>query len=249
MFESIVGSVPVSPKRRRLAAALSAVVHFLLIGIAVAVAFVHPRAWFITPPCAETMTTHLIFRLPSLRPPLPPSTQNREASAPMVAFRRASAAVSDLAVPIADAEGDNESARSAVTELVAGQIGGVCGCGVLGGLVGGMPAFSLPPVDLDLPPLPAAALRVGGGVSTPVKVIDVQPKYPPLARHAGIEGVVVLDATIDETGRVVDVRVLRSISALDRAAIEAVRKWRSAPVMVNGRAVPVLMTVTARFVL
>jgi protein TonB len=173
--------------------------------------------------------------------------QDRDAAAPILAFRRVSSAASDLAVPLVDVEGDDESATSSVTELSAAQIGGVCGCGVHGGVVGGMTAFSLPQVDL--PPLPAGALRVGGGVPTPVKVVDVHPKYPPLARHARIEGVVALDATFDETGRVVDVRVLRSTTALDRAAIEAIRKWRYAPVMVNGRAVAVLMTVTAHFVL
>ena len=60
---------------------------------------------------------------------------------------------------------------------------------------------------------------------------------------------VVLDATIDELGRVVDIRVLRSIASLDRAAIAAVRRWRYAPVILNGRATPVMMTVTAAFVL
>jgi protein TonB len=59
----------------------------------------------------------------------------------------------------------------------------------------------------------------------------------------------VLDATIDETGRVVNVHVIRSITALDRAAIDAVRQWRYAPFVVNGRAIAVMMTVTASFVL
>jgi len=47
----------------------------------------------------------------------------------------------------------------------------------------------------------------------------------------------------------VDVRVLRSITALDRAAIEAVQQWRYAPARLNGLPVRVLLTVTVAFTL
>ena len=70
-----------------------------------------------------------------------------------------------------------------------------------------------------------------------------------MRRLARIEGVVVLDAVIDATGRVTDVRVTRSIQALDQAAIDAVRQWRFTPTLLNGEPVSILLTVTVRFTL
>ena len=77
----------------------------------------------------------------------------------------------------------------------------------------------------------------------------IEPTYPVTARHAGIEGTVILEATIDASGAVQDVRVLRSIPLLDRAAMEAVARWRYTPTRLNGVAVPILLTVTVTFTL
>ena len=64
-----------------------------------------------------------------------------------------------------------------------------------------------------------------------------------------IEGTVILEASTDTYGRVVAVRVLRSIPLLDAAAVDAVRQWVYEPLLVNGRPRPVTFTVTVRFVL
>jgi protein TonB len=86
-------------------------------------------------------------------------------------------------------------------------------------------------------------------MQAPRKIVDVAPRYPIHAQQAHIEGVVVLDAVIDATGRVTDVRVTRSIRLLDQAAIDAVRQWRFTPTLLNGEPVSVLLTVTLRFTL
>jgi periplasmic protein TonB len=96
-------------------------------------------------------------------------------------------------------------------------------------------------------PQPPVILRVGGGIKPPVKVADMAPTYPPLARAAGVQGVVIVEAVIAEDGLVRDVRVLRSIPLLDAAAMEAVRQWRFTPTLLNGEPVPVVMTVTVAF--
>ena len=75
----------------------------------------------------------------------------------------------------------------------------------------------------------------------------VDPIYPEAARSARVSGVVILEASIDVQGRVSDVRVLRSIPLLDRAALDAVRQWEYAPALLNGAPVPVIMTVTMQF--
>ncbi len=77
----------------------------------------------------------------------------------------------------------------------------------------------------------------------------VDPVYPPLARSSRVEGVVILEAVLDATGRVDSVRVLRSIPLLDQAAVDAVRQWRFTPARLNGVPVPVVMTVTVNFTL
>jgi TonB family protein len=64
-----------------------------------------------------------------------------------------------------------------------------------------------------------------------------------------VQGQVILEATIDPKGDVRDLKVLRSIPLLDQAAIDAVRQWQFSPTLLNGVAVPVIMTVTVSFTL
>ena len=92
-------------------------------------------------------------------------------------------------------------------------------------------------------------VRIGNGVRPPRKIHDVPPAYPSAAREAGIEGLVLLDATIDPTGAVSDIEVLRSVPELDQAAIEAVEQWRWEPTLVDGEPVSILLTVTVNFTL
>jgi TonB family protein len=58
-----------------------------------------------------------------------------------------------------------------------------------------------------------------------------------------------VEARIGEDGSVEDARVLRSIPLLDQAAIDAVMQWRFRPTLLNGKPVPVIMTVTVNFTL
>jgi TonB family protein len=70
---------------------------------------------------------------------------------------------------------------------------------------------------------------------------------PPGALAAGVQGVVIAEIVINESGNVTDARILRSIPLLDGAALEAVRQWQFSPTVVNGATVPVKMTVTVNF--
>lgn len=91
------------------------------------------------------------------------------------------------------------------------------------------------------------ALRVGGNVTPPLKVKDVKPVYPPEAKEAGVQGVVIAEVRVEPDGRVGDATILRSIPALDAAALDAIRQWEFVPTHLNGVAVPVIMTVTIQF--
>jgi TonB family protein len=93
------------------------------------------------------------------------------------------------------------------------------------------------------------AVRIGGNVKSPTKVKNVPPEYPELAKTAGVQGVVIIEALIGKEGRVEEAHVLRSIPLLDQAAVDAVTQWEFTPTLLNGQPVPVIMTMTVQFTL
>ena len=86
-------------------------------------------------------------------------------------------------------------------------------------------------------------------IKTPTKVWDVRPVYPPEAKAGGVQGVVVIDARSDIDGCLRNAEVVRSVPALDQAALDAVTQWEFAPTILNGEPIPVLLTVTVQFTL
>ncbi len=90
-------------------------------------------------------------------------------------------------------------------------------------------------------------VRAVGEIKPPRLVRRVEPVYPEIARQARKEGVVILEATTDIYGRVVNIRILRSEPFLDEAAVEAVRQWVYEPMIINGRPRSVTFTVTVIF--
>ncbi|MGB8959226.1 MAG: energy transducer TonB [Candidatus Aminicenantales bacterium] len=91
------------------------------------------------------------------------------------------------------------------------------------------------------------AVKVEGDMTPPKLIKEVRPVYPEVARLAEVQGVVILSVKADEKGQVVDVMVLRSIPLLDQAAIDAVRQWVYEPTIIDGKAAPIVFTVTVRF--
>ena len=69
------------------------------------------------------------------------------------------------------------------------------------------------------------------------------------AQQARVQGVVIIEALIDDRGEVANARVLRSIPMLDDAALSAVSQWQFTPTLLNGAPVGVIMTVTVNFTL
>ena len=86
-------------------------------------------------------------------------------------------------------------------------------------------------------------VRVGGEIKEPVKIKSVSPVYP----DRSLQGVVILEAIIDTDGTVKNIKTLRSAPGLDESAIAAVSQWKYTPTLINGVAVPVIMTVTVTF--
>jgi len=92
-------------------------------------------------------------------------------------------------------------------------------------------------------------IRPGGKIKPPVRTVYVAPVYPDLARIARIQGLVVVECTIDTSGGVVDARVITGHPLLQKATLDAVRQWRYTATRLNGVPVAVLMTVTVNFTL
>jgi protein TonB len=90
-------------------------------------------------------------------------------------------------------------------------------------------------------------VRVGGRIRAPIKVKDVKPVYPEIARVARAQGQVMVEATIGSTGKVEEARIIRSVPLLDEAALDAVRQWEYQPTLLNGVPVPVVVTVAIDF--
>ena len=61
------------------------------------------------------------------------------------------------------------------------------------------------------------------------------------------QGLVVVEANVNERGTVGDTRLLRSIPPLDPAAVDAVRQWEYEPARRSGLAVPFLAIVNITF--
>jgi len=81
----------------------------------------------------------------------------------------------------------------------------------------------------------------------PELISSVPPVYPDLARNQSIRGDVVVDLLVDETGNVVQVRVVSGPALLRAAAVEALRKNKYKPATLDGKATSAHVMVTIHF--
>ena len=95
------------------------------------------------------------------------------------------------------------------------------------------------------PPAPAAP--AGGDVKPAHLISSVPPSYPALAKNQHVAGDVRVDALIDATGRVTTMKVVSGPSLLHQAAMEALRHWKYQAAMLDGKPVPMHLTVTIQF--
>jgi TonB family protein len=93
-----------------------------------------------------------------------------------------------------------------------------------------------------------APYRVGDNVTRPEKISGLSPAYTEAARKARVQGVVIIEAIIDEAGNVTDARVLKGLPmGLDQSAYEAVKTWKFKPATLDGQPVKVYYTLTVNF--
>ena len=129
--------------------------------------------------------------------------------------------------------------------IPGGVVGGVPGS-VMGNVLGGTPQAPPPPPP---PRVKKQPIRVGGNVQASRLVHRVEPEYPELARKARISGTVVLSVTVDEKGNVAEIRLRSGHPLFNRAAVDAVRRWKYSPMLLNGEPFRVVTTVSVSFVM
>ena len=87
------------------------------------------------------------------------------------------------------------------------------------------------------------------GLQRPVPTKTVKAQHSAEAMRARAEGTVVIEALVDEQGRVADARVVKSIPLLDPSALDAAKQWEFKPATLNGEPVPVLLMLEIQFTL
>ncbi len=165
---------------------------------------------------------------------------------PPVRPQRAEVAPSSIPTPLSPPEGIQP--EPIVEPVDPGFDRAVPGGVPFGEIVSGGELVSPPPPPLPAP-RPKEPVHVGGRISPPLKLVHVDPIYPPIALAARKEGLVILEALIAEDGSVQKVHTLRPAPLFEEAAITAVRQWRFSPTLLNGEPVPLVMTVTVSFAL
>jgi protein TonB len=94
-----------------------------------------------------------------------------------------------------------------------------------------------------------SALRptISTGVSAGMLLAPIQPIYPQIARAAGIQGTVVIQAIISKSGHIESARVLSGSPMLQEAALQAVRAARYRPFLLNNQPTEVETTIRIVF--
>jgi TonB family protein len=117
---------------------------------------------------------------------------------------------------------------------------------------GAPPAALMPSVarsESQPAPPPSAAPRVftGRSATDPTLISSTHPTYPDMAKQAKVQGNVVVSFTVDPKGNVIDAKVVSGPTLLREAALEAVKKWRYSPAILDGKPTPAQLTVNVNF--
>ena len=150
---------------------------------------------------------------------------------------------------------EDDMPPAAIAGVVGGVAGGVPG-GSFGGVIGGIIAAAPsappppPPPKVEAPkPVAPQRIRVGGNVQRANQIFAPPPVYPPLAKQARIQGVVRLNAIINKEGLIEQLSAVSGHPLLIPSALEAVKKWRYKPTLLNGEPVEVVTQIDVNFTL
>ena len=233
-------------KRRTWATIFSIILQCFLVGVLILVPL-----WF-----TDVLPKQQLLTLLEAPPPPPPPPPAASASA-VVKVRKVASDIMNgqLRTPSriptkVQMIKEAEAPPMAVTGGVVGGVPGGIPGGQLGGVIGGIISSGSSPAPV--PALPKTVptvqrVRVSQGVTKGMLISRLEPTYPPLARQARIQGVVVLTAIISKDGNIQNLQLLSGHPMLAPAAIDAVKQWRYKPFLLAGQPVEVETTVTVTF--
>ncbi len=94
---------------------------------------------------------------------------------------------------------------------------------------------------------PGGKVRVSATVAAGLLLGEIKPVYPPSILAARVGGAVLLLATIDRTGRVIEERVISGPVILRGAVVDAVKRARYRPFLLNGEPTEFETTIVVNF--
>jgi protein TonB len=181
-------------------------------------------------------------------PPAPPPQPMRSAREMTSNLSRDGQVIAPRSVPREILHVDETSVPPPVDVGGLGVVGGTGNSlarnGVLDSIGGGLNAIVPPPPLAPSIHAPRVSRMMEGNL-----IYRVQPQYPPLARQARVQGIVVLRAVISREGKIENVQVIGGHPLLVKSAMDAVRQWRYRPYYLNNEPVEVETQVTVNFTL
>lgn len=118
------------------------------------------------------------------------------------------------------------------------------------------PGASTPEAEQQVPPPPPPPEQPEAPAflaweSPPEVVKRVTPVYPEVAKKDSIEGQVIVQITIDESGKVIQAEVVqaRPPGIFDQAALDAIKQWEFKPATADGKPIKVKMAQRIAFTL
>lgn len=210
----------------------------LVAGLVIALPMLHPER-LVARVAAPTVFV-------PVKPVAPPKVEAREVS------RSAALAAVPEMTRVVNAPGRIPHGITAEDPGVAPEVGmvgtfsglGMSGPGLLGVVIGGSSGAHVGVVAAA----PAKkAMRVSAGVTAGLLVEPIRPVYPAIAKAAHVQGEVVVAATISPEGRIEGLRVVSGPAMLRDSAMEAIRRARYRPFLLNGEPTAVETTVTVQF--
>lgn len=243
LSEALLDMSPTRPRRTTLDVLSSAVLHILILGVAILLPL-----YFSESIDLKHFTQTLLVAPPP--PPPPPAAPAVAKQVPVTrrVFTDRGKLLAPTVIPQKVAMLKEEALPPDIGLGVEGGVpGGVPGGqmgGVIGGIVSGMRT------SVPAPPIVARAkapLRLGGNVKPPRCIRRVEPLYPPLAKGARVQGQVQIEAVIDEQGSVVQMHVVSGHPLLVQSAVDALGQWKFEPTSLNGVPTAVDFVVTITF--
>jgi protein TonB len=233
--ESLVESTPLLRTRNRWPIFLSVAMQAIILALAATIPLLHPE---ILPTHA---LNHLDFLPPPPKPPVPPpqpvrvqaTTDTSAPAAPATQVARIDPGIthrltSDLdpvnnsSLPVAFASPSTSPFTNITTASPA-------------------------PHVVPTPTAPPSPLHISEGVLAGNLIAPIRAQYPAIARAAGVQGTVIIQATISATGTIVNAHVVSGPAMLQGAALDAVRSARYRPYLLNHQPTEVDTTFSINF--